>query len=203
MQRNNICHFTAADFLTFATPLNWCRRGKAACTPASMLKNSKKLHEVLSNAAIHLQFWSEESHTRSCFFSLLKTAYCRTLHGEVVSAPSTGWVVLLDFSYAQMRDLHVTSNGGTEVTKKYKQAACCKVITFPLLFYSVNIQNIDLYSKLPFSMEEKHMTNCSHIWRTFSEFQSKECRGIWMEWYKLFKPGKYSFLPFGLLLQHN
>lgn len=39
--------------------------------------------------------------------------------------------------------------------KKHKQAAYHKVITFPLLFYLVIIQNIDLYSKLPVCLQHK------------------------------------------------
>lgn len=77
----------------------------------------------------------------------------------MASMPSTGWVILLDFSYAQMRrDLHITSDRGTEVTKKHKQAAYHEVITFPLLFYLVIIQNIDLYSKLPVCLQHKVTT---------------------------------------------
>lgn len=70
--------------------------------------------------------------------------------------PSTGWEILLDFSSVQVRrHLHITSDRGTEVTKKYKQVAYHKVITFPLLFYLVIIQNIDLYSKLPACFQHK------------------------------------------------
>lgn len=73
--------------------------------------------------------------------------------------PSAGWVILLDFSYAQMRrDLHITSDRGTEVTKKYKQVAHLKAITFPLLFYLLIIPNIDLYSKLPACFQHKVTT---------------------------------------------
>lgn len=47
------------------------------------------------------------------------------------------------------------------------------------------------------------MMNCSHIWLAFSGFQSKEFSRVWMEWYKLLKPGKYSFLMSTLLCIPN
>lgn len=84
------------------------------------------------------------------------------LHKKVVSMPSAGSVILLDFSYAQMRkDLHITSDRGTEVTKNINKQFTTKGL--PFQFCMGITQNPGSYSRLPAYFQHKEpVMNCSH-----------------------------------------